>query len=139
MTIVSFYCKECKLDQDNQSWKENNSYGEWFASKCKKCGKKLIRYITEKNKDPYHYQSRNAIINRQKFAKDLLQPNDYGFKTYYKQEYEKIQKAKEDFEKKEQTEKKNQDLFYKNSLDKGLAKKILQNEEKIKYGKRSNY
>lgn len=139
MIKVSFYCKKCGLDQDNLAEVNNNSYGEWFVSKCGKCGNKIIRYITEKEKDPYFHLSKRVIINRQKFVKDILQPGDYGFRIFYKKEYEKIQKAKEDFEKKEQAEKKERDWFLRehsqNIVEKNLAKKIIQNEEEIKYAR----
>lgn len=138
---ISFFCKNCKLDYDTDRVKKSTAYGgiEKFVAGCPKCGRANYRLTGNPQSDPYYYESKNVIINRQKFGKDLLQPNDYGFKTYYKQEYEKIQKAKEEFEEKEQSEKRDRDRFFRehnqNIVEKNLAKKIIQKEEEIKYNR----
>lgn len=134
MTIVSFYCKNCELDQDRDA---NIGYycggGKKFIARCQKCKRELFRLIDEKKNDPYYFQSKNVIMNRQKFLKETLQPNQEGFRMYYKKEYEKMEKAKEEYEKKEKEEKRERDEFYRKMTDKGLAKKILGKEDEIKY------
>lgn len=137
---VSFYCKNCELDYDTDRVGMSTAYGgiKKFISHCPECKREQFRLAENNQNDPYYYQSKNVIINRQKFGKDLLQPNDYGFRTFYKQEYDKIQKAKEEFIMKEQKEKKERDIYLKehsqNIVEKNLARKILLNEEEIKYG-----
>lgn len=132
---VSFYCKDCKLDQDMEA--EMGYYsggGRKFVAGCVRCGRQLFRLIDDKKNDPYYFLSKNVIINRRKFVKDLIQPGDVGFQTYYKKEYDKIKKAEENYYKKQESEKKSRDEFYKNTLDKNLAKKVLDKEDEIKYG-----
>lgn len=96
--IVSFFCKKCDLDQDLPGYVRSNSYGEWFESKCRRCSKKMLRYITEKHKDPYFYDSLKLKRQRIEAGDDLLQPGQPRFKTLYKDEYDRIEKAKEDYE-----------------------------------------
>lgn len=130
--IIAFYCKECGLDQELEACISTfYGGGKKFVAKCKKCKDELFRLIDEKENDPYFYLSKNVIINRNKFAKDILQPTDKAFKLYYRKEYEKIEKKREEYERRMARKKKERDEFYKNMLDKGLAKKILDNEEKI--------
>lgn len=153
MTEVDFYCTKCELDQrlkavklDNdipcydaefnfKGWKKNTYLREWFSAKCSKCKKELIRFITDAERDPYYYQSKNVIINRNKFSKDLVQPGDVGFKILYHDEWLKIEKAREEAELKKIAEKKDRDKFYKehssNINDKEFAKKIISIEEKL--------
>ena len=132
---VSFFCKKCSLDQNLLAFINFNGYGNWFQAKCGKCNCKLIRYITEKEKDPYYRLSKNVIINRDKYKKDLIQPNDYGFKTYYKEQYDKMEKAEEEYQKKIIKEKIERDKFYKkfkhNINEKQIVKKAIELEEKL--------
>lgn len=138
MVEVDFWCKNCKLDQRLWAYVKNSYGEERFIAECKKCGKELYRYITFKKDDPYYFTSKNAIINRQRFARDLIQPGQTGFQTYYKKEYDKIQKAEEEFSKKQEQKKKERDDFYRrhryNINEKELAKKVIEAEEKLDYG-----
>lgn len=96
--IVSFYCKRCGLDQDLPAEKRNYyGGGEKFVAKCR-CGKELMRLITEKHLDPYFYESKKLRRQRAEAENDLLQPSDPKFKTLYKDEYDRIEKAKEEYE-----------------------------------------
>jgi|SRR3990167_7050953 len=96
--IVSFWCKRCKLDQDLPA--EKRYYyggGEKFVSKCK-CGEELMRLITEKHLDPYFRESEKLRRQRAMMEKELIQPSDPRFRTLYKDEYDRIEKAKENYE-----------------------------------------
>jgi len=138
MSKISFYCPNCQLDQDLEG--HITTYyggGRKFVARCQKCGKELFRLIDEKKNDPYYFLSKRVIMERQKFRKDLLQPSDYGFRTFYKQEFKKMEKAKEELEKKDLETKRKRDEFLKshnqNIVEKNLAKKILEQEEKLKF------
>lgn len=89
---TDFYCHICKQDilkcaaykVVQTDWvypHQQIAYYEAF----KACHKGLRRYITDKNQDPYYRQSKMIEQQRREaIAKgDLLQPDDYGFKTKY--------------------------------------------------------
>ena len=136
MPEVDFYCKDCKLDQRLPA-KIATFYGggRKFVSRCRKCNKELWRLIDEKENDPFYYQSKNVIINRHKFKKELIQPGEAGFKMLYQKEWLKMEKDAEEAEQKHLLRKKERDKFYKehssNIVDKQFAKKVIALEEKL--------
>lgn len=133
MTIVSFYCKDCQLDQDVLAHKVSNSLCEFFQARCRKCNQKVIRHITEKHLDPYFRLSKKIREQRQRLHKDLIQPGEAGFQTYYKKEYDKIERARAEYERKAIENEKRRNEFYKqhsqNIVEKNMAKKVLDKEE----------
>ena len=137
--MISFWCKKCELDLDLEAEKQNNSYAEWFMARCPKCGVKLLRYITEKHKDPYYHESKRVKIQSRQYAKDLIQPGQDGFKLYYKKEWDKMEQAKEDYEKKRIAKKKDRDEFYKKYAASGMGmreaiKRVVTAEEAMDHG-----
>lgn len=70
------------------------------------------------------------------YRKDLIQPNDPNFKTYYKEEWEKLEKEKNETLLKEKLIKEEQNQFYKDNLliGKEKVKNALMLEDKIRYG-----
>lgn len=141
MTTVSFFCKACGVDQDLNARLITNSYAQTFQANCQDCGKKLIRYITDKNKDPYFYESVKLKKQRHEMKRDLIQPGQEGFQMLYKKEYDKIQEAAEKHEKKMRDKRRARDAFLKansaNIVDKNMARKIIELEDKIEYGGRN--
>lgn len=136
MSLVSFYCKRCKLDCDLEAGKHGNSFAEWFQAHCPTCQTKLIRYINDKT-DPYFYQSIKLRRQRDEFSKDLIQYGEYGFETFYKKQWEEFEKQKENWEKAQIQKRKERDAFYeKHKLNKSFAKKVLEIEEKLEHGGR---
>lgn len=128
---VSFYCKNCELDQDLEGDIVNYyGGGRKFVAECVRCGKKLFRLITEKQKDPYYYQSKNVIMLRQKYRKDLIQPGEEGFRMYYKKFADQIDKAEEMYYKRKQEEKARRDKllkkYYKGSGYRDLTLKAIE-------------
>lgn len=93
MGKVSFYCKNCELDQDNFAWRHHSTIfnEDWYNSRCKKCHKKLYRLITYPEKDSYYKLSKRVIIMRDTFRKDLIQPGQEGFQLLYPQQWRKFQ------------------------------------------------
>jgi hypothetical protein len=138
MTEISFFCKKCGIDQDLPAIKVDNSYGQWFEAKCRRCKGKVIRYITEKNNDPYYYLSKRVKIDRERFSRDLIQPGQSGFQTYYRNEWLKIEEANQKIEIGREKRKKDRNDFYKRMAYDGsnrqVAKKIVEAEEKLEYG-----
>ena len=69
---------------------------------------------------------------------DLLQPDEDGFRTLYKEEWNKIEKAKEETHLKEQQDRKNRDELWNQHKHDPIARKTLKrafaHEEKLKHG-----
>ena len=127
-TKVSFYCKSCKLDQDNEAEKKSNRYVEWFQSNCVRCKTKLIRQITDKQTDPYFRDSIKLKKQRMEMSKDLIQYGEVGFKTLYRKQWEEFEKQRENFEKSQLgQERRKLELYrkYRHDIDKrNIIKKI---------------
>ena len=79
--------------------RRNNGWGKYFAAECSECEKRLVRLIENKHQDPYFRFSKKLGRQRIRMAKDLIQPSDPRFKLYYKDEYDKIERAVEAKEK----------------------------------------
>lgn len=136
--IVSFFCDRCKIDMDLNAFKSSYHGEEYFYSKCSFCHGKVVRHITKKETDPYFRRSRKVIVDRKKMSRDLLQPWQDGFRTYYQKEWEKIDKASQEYDRKQQDAvKKRQEWYNKNSstiVERERAKKVIEIEEKMAYG-----
>lgn len=89
-----FYCEECDTDYETLAGKVVFSWEGQILAKyipIKKahkgkngiCTRDNFRQITEVALDPYWNKSKLIKQQRKKYAKDLLQPGEYGFKTLY--------------------------------------------------------
>lgn len=79
------WCRPCRKDFVTLAWKEwSPTYGSgsWFT-RCPDCGGECARYISNKLRDPYYEESDALREMRGLFAKDTLQPHEYGFRTLY--------------------------------------------------------
>ncbi|HDY66826.1 hypothetical protein LCGC14_2818690 [marine sediment metagenome] len=132
---VDFYCKNCELDQTLSAARCRNGSVKWFRARCG-CGKKLIRRITDKSNDPYYYESRNVKMDREKHRRDLIQPGQEGFRTYYPEAQRKLEEAEEKLYKEEARKERERDTLYKKHKhdDKELVKKVIKKEMEIEYG-----
>lgn len=84
-----FWCENCGDVElgGHKVW--HRLYGDWIATYrayCD-CGEELIRYITHRDSDPYYYLSDKINSDRNEFAAEMLQADDYGFKTLYGEPY----------------------------------------------------
>jgi len=130
--MVDFYCKVCKSDFREHEHKEGNSWGQWFASKCPSCGKKCIRHITEKDKDPYFYESKKLRIQRHNLKNELIQPGEQGFMTRYPKQWKQIEEANEKWEKKQKMKKlEREKLYQKHHNERSTLKKIFEKEDEL--------
>lgn len=77
----------------------------YFRAVCPK-GHKVVRYITEKDKDPYYRKSEKVQKELRKMKRDLIQPGEDGFKTYYSEQWKKIESASEEWERKQEEKRK---------------------------------
>ena len=100
--MISFFCKKCQLDQENFPHQINEHA---YASKCGKCGGRMLRYIKDKHLDPYFRESIKLQKQRQEFSKDIIQYGDPRFEKFYKDQWDKFEQQKEAFEKEKQRKK----------------------------------
>ena len=92
---MSFYCKKCKLDQDLPFFKKNQFT---FSTKCRRCRTELIRHADNPRTDPYYRESKKIMVQRHELEKDLVQYGDPRFKLLYKEQWEKFEQQKKDYE-----------------------------------------
>lgn len=132
---VSFWCDRCGKDFHLAAYVSSVQGEKYFWAKCPDCRRKLVRYIENVHLDPYYRRSFRLKVQRRELRKDLIQPDDPLFKVYYRQEWEKLEKAKADFEAKERLKKKSRDDFYmryRHDINaRSLAKKVLDAEEQL--------
>ena len=137
-TSVSFFCRNCRLDQDLEARKSSYRKDEYFWAKCRYCGGKLFRYITERQKDPYYHNSIKLKIQKDKLAVDLIQPGDNRFKLWYQDKWREMEEASQKYEENLKKEKQSRDNFYKehrhNVTERNAAKAVIEAEERIQYG-----
>lgn len=137
MTKTSFYCRKCDLDFDRYAFE--NGYSEktcvqlgiarqsikWYESKCGVCGGKVIRFITDKNLDPYFQFSRKIRSQKVAYTKDSIQYWQKGFQAQYPQSYTKFQMAELMYEAQEKKDIETRDELYKNYGDDISRRNIL--------------
>lgn len=102
LSKVAFFCQACQEDfvaPAYKKWSTLHELGTWF-SMCPYCESEVYRHITEKIADPYHHLSNKSRHMKSINARDILQPNQYGFNTLYDNPYEDLfnryQKKEED-------------------------------------------
>ncbi len=87
--LADFYCYTCREDFKAQAIKE--TYVDWtcptqliafYRSKCFD-GHWCIRYITDKESDPYWMNSLAVALDRGKHYKDIIQPFETGYNLLY--------------------------------------------------------
>ena len=107
-----------------------------FEARCKKCGGKVFRNYRNPGRDPYYFESKNVKIDREKHRRDLIQPGQLGFGTYYPEAQRKLEEAEEKLHKEEVRKKQEIDALYEKHKhdDKELVKKVIKKEMEIEYG-----
>ena len=133
---VSFYCRDCRLDQNHPAKKMKRGKTEWFIADCIECEERLIRYITDKRLDPYYWNSLELKKQRDFFAKDLIQPGDSRFKLYYKKEWDKIELASQEYEERKKREREDRNHYreqfkYSTPKIKKIVNTVLEVEEQM--------
>lgn len=89
LELKDFFCTDCNKDffsvavkQEEVDWSNPTQTIAFYKTKCW-CGKWCIRYITDKNADPFWTKSRRMRAEHAKYAIDLLQPHETGFNLQY--------------------------------------------------------
>ena len=78
--LLDFYCKTCRRDFAGRSQKQLDSWADIAYYKIKHtCGTWAIRHITDRERDPYFYNSRIIARQRGSHFTDLLQPFENNF------------------------------------------------------------
>lgn len=94
---TSFWCMNCKKDFEATAKKIIGNAGAWqvawYATKCL-CGKKCIRRITDKKRDPYYRHSFLVKRSRVKEYNDMLHPHDPMFKLVYPKQWRKLEEGR---------------------------------------------
>lgn len=88
-----FWCDRCNQDFETLAVKQcftwNNELCAKYVAQGKhtknseECNRVCIRHITDVSTDPFFRHSKLIRDQQRKYAKDLLQPGDVGFKTLY--------------------------------------------------------
>lgn len=86
--VVEFWCEKCKKDFIAQTVREitQNPYSserDAFYRTKHWCGSWCIRYITDREHDPYWYRSRKVRADRRRYRNDVLQPFESGYNLLY--------------------------------------------------------
>jgi len=98
-----FYCDTCQEDFKSSAVKTKKRLdGDVIATmrgKCPNCGNEAIRYATHRDQDSYYQKSPKIRRQRNYFKQEMLQKDEYGFKTLYgdkDEEFYKRMKEKEE-------------------------------------------
>lgn len=89
VAVTEFYCDKCKQDFKSMAIKQIetdwtlNQFVAFYKAKCD-VGHWCIRYITDKNADPYWMRSRAVARDRGTHYKEILQPGETGYNMMYK-------------------------------------------------------
>lgn len=89
-TPKDFFCKKCDVDfislahkQVEIDWTNTDQSIAFYKTKHKKCGTWVMRYVTDRLKDPYWQLSKVVATDRGKHSLDLLQPFENNYNLVY--------------------------------------------------------
>ncbi len=125
MTGISFWCETCEKDFDAPANIKRALGNEYFVAQCPDKKHEAVRFITGKTCDPYFRRSKKQKRQRMELEKDLIQPGQYGFETYYKKEYDKIETAREAHEQMEQKKLLEREAYYTKLKEAQVSSKII--------------
>jgi ribosomal protein S27AE len=82
-----FWCDTCQQDFKSSARKTRYRLeGDMIATlrgQCPDCGETTIRYATHRDQDPYYQKSLKIRKQRNQYRIEMLQSQEYGFKTHY--------------------------------------------------------
>lgn len=85
--VTDFWCRRCRIDFTGPGHRQVvTSLAEplaFYAGRCPKCRRGSVRRITDRGQDEYYLHSRKVWESRAAAEADMLQPNQWGFKTLY--------------------------------------------------------
>lgn len=87
--MIDFWCDHCKEDfksaalrQEEIDWSNPNQLIAFYKTKCRNkhwC----MRYVTDKNRDPYWFKSKFVRADRANHTYDLMQSFEEGYNLLY--------------------------------------------------------
>lgn len=126
LSLFDFWCDNCQEDFSAPCYKTRHRlYGDWIAvwrTICPFCENGCIRHITHKDEDVYYLKSEKIREQREKFAWDVLQPGDSGFRMAYGEPYEAFERKMAGRE---------EDII-KTEREEGLRGKSLKTQDKLR-------
>lgn len=83
-----FWCNTCREDLhiDKIYKTEHKLFGEiivMWRARCPLCGRGLHRHMTHRDDDPYYNRSKRVRMMRNEYKTDVLQADEWGFKSNY--------------------------------------------------------
>lgn len=98
---MEFWCEACGVVDDRKGDVVAVAYKDVkhpknqlpiarYVGYCPK-GHMVMRFITDKNRDPYYHLSVKMQYERRRSADDMLQPNDPRFRIVYPRQWEKME------------------------------------------------
>lgn len=83
----NFFCENCAEDFTSAAFKHiHKLFGDamvTYRAYCPKCGDESVRLVTHRDNDPYYYLSEKINAQRNEYYLDLMQADDFGFKSVY--------------------------------------------------------
>ena len=97
-TTQDFWCDTCKRDCTGTGYRRVCTVREWgptawFVGYCPE-GHKMLRWITDKDSDPYYYRSELLQRQRLEMMDDFITPDDPRFKILYPEKWKELQQPK---------------------------------------------
>ena len=87
LKLFDFWCSTCQEDFVAPARKTRHRMGgdviATIRGECPECGESAIRYATHRDQDPYYQRSTKMRRQRNKYQVEMLQAQEYGFKTHY--------------------------------------------------------
>lgn len=88
VAATDFYCDKCRHDFKSMAIRQVemdwvlNQFIAFYKAKCDN-GHWCIRYITDKNSDPYWMRSKAVARDRGRAFNDIIQPGETGYNMLY--------------------------------------------------------
>jgi hypothetical protein len=95
ISSYDFWCDECDEDFSSPAYKTvHRLYGDPVVCyrTTHECGNDCLRLVSHKDHDPYYWKSGKIRRQRALYAQDVLQADDYGFRTLYGAPYREFEK-----------------------------------------------
>jgi len=103
ISSYDFWCEDCDIDFSSEAYKVvHRLYGDpiiTYRAECPECGQECVRLVSHRDHDNYYNLSERIISDRNQYAVEVLQHEEFGFETYYENPFKKFDidlKAKEE-------------------------------------------
>lgn len=119
-----FWCSECEEDFDSPAYKTiHRLYGDPIVCYRTRhsCGNECVRLVSHRDHDQYYQLSEKIRRQRNEYARDALQADEYGFRANYGNPYAEFEKNLIEKEEK----------IIQNERDKGLKGLSLEAQQKL--------